>query len=80
LPAPAFTTVVIDGGRQDKLRPGDIVGAFTGDGGLTAGQLGKIDVLPTRSYVAVQTAAVPALLQKLKSSKIKGRSFRVRKL
>jgi len=80
LPAPAFTTVVIDGGRQDKLRPGDIVGAFTGDGGLTAGQLGKIDVLPTRAYVAVQSAAVPALLQKLKSSKIKGRSFRVRKL
>jgi len=80
MPKPAFTTVVIDGGRQDKLRPGDIVGAFTGDGGLTADQLGKIDVLATRAYVAVQSAAVPALLQKLKGSKIKGRSFRVRKL
>jgi ATP-independent RNA helicase DbpA len=80
MPAPAFTTLAIDGGRQDKLRPGDIVGALTGDGGLAADQIGKIDVFATRAYVAVQSAVAAEVLQRIRSSKIKGRSFRVRKL
>jgi hypothetical protein len=48
-----FVTIAMDAGRQDKLRPGDLLGALTGDAGLPATAVGKIDVFPTRTYVAI---------------------------
>ena len=80
LPAATLRTLVIDAGRQDKLRPGDIVGALTGDGGLQKEQIGKIDVFATRSYVAVARELADTVMDKLRAGKIKGRNFRVRKL
>jgi ATP-dependent RNA helicase DbpA len=80
MPAPAMKTLVIDAGRQDKLRPGDILGALTGAAGLKADQIGKIDVFATRAYVAIASNFLDSALQKLKAGKIKGRNFRVRKL
>ncbi len=80
LPAPGMRTLVIDAGRQDKLRPGDILGALTGVGGLQKEQVGKIDVFATRAYVAVTRELVDTVLEKLSAGKIKGRNFRVRKL
>ena len=73
-------TLMIDAGRQDKLRPGDILGALTGAAGLQASQIGKIDVFATRAYVAIQQDLADDALQRLRAGKIKGRNFRVRKL
>ena len=73
-------TLVIDAGRQDKLRPGDILGALTGDAGLVASDIGKIDVFATRAYVAISRALAPKALERLRAGKIKGRNFRVRPL
>jgi ATP-independent RNA helicase DbpA len=73
-------TLVIDAGRQDKLRPGDILGALTGDAGLQAGDIGKIDVFATRAYVAISRALANKALERLRAGKIKGRNFRVRPL
>ncbi len=73
-------TLVIDAGRQDKLRPGDILGALTGDAGLAANDIGKIDVFATRAYVAISRALAPKALERLRAGKIKGRNFRVRPL
>jgi ATP-independent RNA helicase DbpA len=73
-------TLVIDAGRQDKLRPGDILGALTGDAGLTADAIGKIDVYATRAYVAIARAQAGKALERLRSGRIKGRNFRVRAL
>jgi ATP-independent RNA helicase DbpA len=77
---PAMVTLAIDGGRQDKLRPGDIVGALTGEAGLKADAIGKIDTFATRSYVAVQREHAPRALERLRAGKIKGRNFRVRRV
>jgi len=71
---------VIDAGRQDKLRPGDIVGALTGVAGLTTDQIGKIDVFATRSYVGIAHKVIDQVMEKLRVGKIKGRNFRIRKL
>jgi ATP-independent RNA helicase DbpA len=79
-PPPAMVTLAIDGGRQDKLRPGDVVGALTGEGGLQADAIGKIDTYTTRSYVAVQRDQVARALERLRVGRIKGRNFRVRRL
>jgi ATP-dependent RNA helicase DbpA len=73
-------TLVIDAGRQDKLRPGDILGALTGDAGLKADDIGKIDVFATRAYVAISRALASKALERLRAGKIKGRNFRVRAL
>jgi ATP-independent RNA helicase DbpA len=75
-----MATLRIDAGRSDKLRPGDIVGALTGDAGLPGDAVGKIDVFPTRSYVAVSASLAARALERLQAGRIKGRRFRVRRL
>ena len=81
VPQAAMVTLRIDAGRTDKLRPGDIVGALTGDaGGLAKEAIGKIDVFPTRSYVAVARGEAKHALEQLRAGRIKGRRFRVNAL
>jgi ATP-independent RNA helicase DbpA len=79
-PAAPMATLRIDAGRSDKLRPGDIVGALTGEAGLKADAIGKIDVFATRSYVAIARGQLEKALSRLQAGKIKGRNFRVRRL
>ncbi|XQA67419.1 ATP-dependent RNA helicase DbpA [Xanthomonas sacchari] len=80
LPQAAMVTLRIDGGKTDKLRPGDILGALTGDAGLSGAAIGKIAIYPTRSYVAIARAHAGKALAQLQAGKIKGRRFRVAKL
>jgi len=80
LPQAAMTTLRIDGGKTDKLRAGDILGALTGEAGLSAKAIGKIDIFPTRSYVAIAREQVGKALARLEAGKIKGKRFRVRKM
>jgi ATP-independent RNA helicase DbpA len=75
-----FVTIAIDAGRQDKLRPGDVLGALTGDAGLPAAAVGKIDVFPTRTYVAIGRESHVRAMQRLRGGKIKGRTFRIRRI
>jgi len=78
--AAPMVTVVIDAGRQDKLRPGDVVGALTGEGGLAATAIGKIAAFATRTYVAIERSQAQKAMDRLRTGKVKGRSFRIRKL
>lgn len=80
VPSAPMTTLRIDAGRTDKLRPGDVVGALTGAAGLGVEAIGKIDIFPTRSYVAVRRSQADRALAALQAGKIKGRNFRVRKI
>ncbi len=71
-------TLLIAGGRKDKVRPGDILGALTGEaGGLKASDIGKIEIHDNFSYVAVSAGVAKLALQRLNNGKIKGRKFRV---
>jgi ATP-independent RNA helicase DbpA len=75
-----FVTLAIDAGRKDKLRPGDLLGALTGEAGLPGTAVGKIDVFPTRTYVAIDRKAHERAIQRLRAGKIKGRTFRIRRI
>lgn len=75
-PEAPMVTLVIDGGKQDKLRAGDILGALTGDIGIAASRVGKIDIHARRSYVAISRDAASEVLRELRKSKIKGKTFR----
>lgn len=80
LPSPTMVTLNIDGGKKDKLRPGDIIGALTKDAGLPFEKIGKIDMFDFAAYVAVDKSIARAALQQLMDGKLKGRKFRARKL
>ena len=80
LPTPPMVTLVIDSGRKDKLRPGDILGALTANQVLAGNQIGKIDLFDFQAYVAVETAIAGKALKVLSEGKIKGRRMRVRRL
>nr|WP_221178019.1 DbpA RNA binding domain-containing protein [Salinisphaera halophila] len=73
-------TLIIGGGRKDKLRPGDILGALTGEAGLDADAIGQISIQPTRSYVAIARGQAPSALVRIRDGRIKGRRFRVQEL
>jgi len=75
-PTEALVTVLIRGGRRDKLRAGDIVGALTGEGGCTVEQVGRIEVQEDGVFVAVEKGCARRLLQAGRL-RIKGRTFRV---
>ena len=77
---PQMITVQLDSGRKDKLRPGDILGALTGDAGLMGSQIGKIDIFDMSSYVAVERTALRQAMNYLAQGKVKGRSIRARKI
>lgn len=75
---PLMTTLLIDGGKKQKVRAGDILGALTGENGINGSQVGKIHLFDNRAYVAVHSDVARTALRKLEKGKMKGRSFRVR--
>ena len=77
---PPMATLQILGGRKDKIRPGDVLGALTKDLGFAGAQIGKIHVNEFATYVAVQADIAPQVLQRLSAGKVKGRSVKVRLL
>ncbi len=74
---PLFVTLVIEGGKKDKLRAGDLLGALTGDAGLNGSSIGKIDIYDRQAYVAIETRFIDEAEKALKSGKIKGKKFSV---
>ena len=66
--------------KKQKVRPGDILGALTGDNGIKGSQVGKISVLDNKAYVAVTKAALNLALKKISKGKMKGRTFNARHL
>jgi ATP-independent RNA helicase DbpA len=77
---PAMATLLISGGKKQKVRPGDILGALTGEHGIAGTDVGKIDILDNFAYVAVRRDVAKAALKKLTEGKLKGRTFRVRRV
>jgi len=77
---PPMITLFINGGRKNKVRAGDILGALTSEDILQGSHIGKIDIFDNFSYVAVERPIVKQALKILAEGKIKGRKFRVKKL
>jgi len=77
---PPMVTLQILGGRKEKIRPGDVLGALTKDLGFEFGQVGKINVNEFSTYVAVERGIADAALRGLNAGKVKGKSVKVRRL
>ena len=77
---PPMRTLQIVGGRKEKIRPGDVMGALAGECGLTREQVGKINVNEFSTYVAIEAELAQNVTVQLGKGKIKGRSVKVRLL
>ena len=75
-----MATLCIDGGKKAKMRPGDVLGALTGEMGLDGADIGKIVVHPAHVYVAVRQSVAHKAWKQLQGGKIKGKTCRVRLL
>ena len=83
--SPPMVTLSVNGGRKDKLRPGDILGALTANTAASNTQLngkmiGKIDLFDNIAYIAVERPIAKQAVKILTEGKIKGRKFKVRRL
>lgn len=76
---PEFVCVGVDGGKRDKLRPGDLLGALTKDADIPAEDIGKISIAARKSYIAIKMRSVKRAMQLFRESKIKGKRFKARK-
>jgi ATP-independent RNA helicase DbpA len=77
--AAEWRTVLVMGGRKDKIRPGDVLGAISNDSvGIQGAQVGKIEVMDKRTWVAVRSSVAAKAAEGLGKTKIKKRKFRVR--
>ena len=77
---PPMVTVHIQGGRKEKIRPGDVLGALTADLGYSREQVGKIDVNEFSTYVAVERSVAHEAARRLNEGRVKGKSVKVRVL
>lgn len=74
---PPNVTLVIEGGKKEKVRPGDILGALTGEAGIEAKFVGKIDIYDRQAYVAIDRSKIYEAHKRLQKGNIKGRKFDV---
>ncbi len=77
-PEPNMVTLEINSGKKQKIRPGDILGALTGQNGIPGDAVGKIQITPIRSYVAVKNTVASTASGILNDGKLKGRTCRAR--
>ena len=69
---PRMATIYIGKGKKDKISKGDIVGFLCKTGGLTADEIGRIDVKDRYAYAAVKREKLRQVLQQTRGEKIKG--------
>ena len=72
-----MATLQILAGRKEKIRPGDVLGALTGEAGFSKEQIGKINVTEFTTYVAVERSIAREALRKLSAGKVKGKQLKV---
>ncbi|MEG2280432.1 MAG: ATP-dependent RNA helicase DbpA [Comamonas sp.] len=77
---PPMSTIQIIGGRKEKIRAGDVMGAMCADFGYSRDQIGKISVNDFSTYVAVDRRIAAAACEKLNNGRVKGKSVRARVL
>ena len=68
----------VEVGKKDGVRPGAIVGAITGEGGINGSDLGRIDIFPSFSLVEISGDLTPATVGRISKARVAGRALRIR--
>ena len=72
-----ITKIYLNGGKKKKIRPGDIVGAISRIEGITAEDIGIIDVQDTVSYVDILNGKGNKVIDGLRNGTIKGKKLKI---
>lgn len=76
-PEVGMTRIFIGLGRQEGLRPGDLVGAITNEANISGKSIGAIDILDRTSFVEIPTPDVERVLVALRRTKLRGRKVKI---
>ena len=76
--ASEFTRVFLSVGDRDGVRPGDLVGAITGECGITSDRIGKLDIRDGHSVAEIASADAETVIEKLNGVTLKGRRIAAR--
>ncbi len=75
---PAWTRLYVALGRRDSIRPGDIVGAITGETAIDGEQIGRIEIRDTHSLVEIAAPLAEQVIRSLAAATIRGKPAHVR--
>lgn len=64
-------------GERDGIRPGDLVGAITGESGVKGEEVGRLDIRDTFSVVEVDSSIADRVIRAMNGTTMKGRALRV---
>ena len=70
-----FVTISIGGGKKDKLRPGDLLGALTQDAKIPNDDIGKIKITATVSFLAIKPPQCQTSNELIPRGSDKGQAF-----
>jgi ATP-independent RNA helicase DbpA len=76
----AMATLEVNAGRKQKLRPGDLLGALTGEGQVPGASIGKISIFDNRAFVALDRSRAREAMAFFAEGRVKGRRLKVRRL
>lgn len=76
-PSSDWTTIMVSGGRRDKISKGDIAGLFFKQGKLKNDQVGMIELKTDCAFVAVKSEKAKQLIQLVDGTKLKRKKVRV---
>lgn len=74
-----FETYRLDVGKRQNVRPGAIVGAIANEGGLSAKDFGRITIAVGHTLVDLPKNLDPAVLDRLKDTRISGQLINIQK-
>lgn len=66
-------------GKNQGIRPGDILGAITGESGMPGRMVGSIDMFDNYTFVEVPREHADVVLQAMRGAKIKGKNVHMEK-
>jgi ATP-dependent RNA helicase DeaD len=69
----------VGAGRQTGIRPADLVGAITGETGITSKELGAIEIADRFSLVEVPQALADKIIAAMKKTTLRGQQVVVRR-
>ena len=75
----ATTRIYVGLGRVAGVRPQDLVGAITGEAGLTGRDIGQIEIADRFSLVEVSNDVADGVIRALRGTTIKGKKMTVRR-
>ena len=72
-----YTSYKVGVGHTHGARPPGIVGAITGEGGLTGKDVGKIQIFPNFSLVQIRGSLSSEQMERISRAKVGGRELRI---